>query len=413
MKVIDAESIKKDFPLLSRKINGKTITYLDSAATSQKPNYVINGVSDFYMKYNANVHRGAYKLAEESTEMYESSREEIAKFINAYSSNNIIFTRNTTESINLAALSWGEQNIKKNDHILVTEMEHHSNLLPWMMLAKRKGAVLDYVKVDKEKGLLNEESFEEKLKNNPKLVAISQSSNVLGNIIDVKKFTKRAHNVGAKVMVDGAQSVPHMPVDVKDIDCDFLAFSGHKMLAYTGIGVLYAKEELLNEMEPLFGGGEMILSVGYHDFVPNEIPWKFEAGTPNIEGAISLKLAIDYLKEIGMNNIKVHEEELTQYAIEEISKIKNVKIYGPLKKGEHSGIVSFSIEKIHPHDIATIFDKEGIAIRAGHHCAMPLVNNVLNQPALARMSFYIYNDEKDIDKAIDAIKLCKKTFNIG
>lgn len=412
MKAINVKLIKEDFPLLSRKMNDKKIVYLDSAATSQKPNSVINGVSNFYRRYNANVHRGAYKLAEESTNAYESSREKIAGFINAPSPSTIIFTRNTTESINLVALTWGEQNIKKNDHILVTELEHHSNLLPWMMLAKRKGAILDYVKVNKETGTLDKDSFEEKLKTKPKLVAISQCSNVLGNIIDIKGFAKKAHDAGAKVLVDGAQSVPHMPVDVKYIDCDFLAFSGHKMLAYTGIGVLYAKEEILRDMPPLFGGGEMILSVSYQDFVPNDIPWKFEAGTPNIEGAISLKLAIDYLNKIGMKKIQQHEEELTQYTVEKLSKIKNVKIYGPVEKSKHSGIVSFSIKGVHPHDIATIFDKEGIAIRAGHHCAMPLVNNVLNEPALARMSFYLYNDENDIDAAIEAIKLCKQTFNV-
>jgi len=410
--MIDVEKIKEDFPILKRKFYGKRLVYLDSAATAQKPIQVIRGVSKFYRYYNANVHRGSYKLAEESTELYESSRESVAKFINAEDSSEIIFTRNTTESINFVALTWALQNIKKNDHILVSELEHHSNLVPWIMLAKRNGALLDYIKVDKRVGSLDYESLEENLKKNPKIVAVSQCSNVLGNVVDVKSIVKKAHEHGAKVLVDGAQSVPHMPVDVRDINADFLAFSGHKMLAYTGIGVLYAKREILENTEPLFGGGEMIQSVGYQNFTLNDIPWRFEAGTPNIEGAVSMKFAIDYLSKIGMKNVEEHERMLADYTIEKMQNIKNVNIYGPLEKGKHSGIVSFSINKVHPHDISTIFDKQGITIRAGHHCAMPLVVNILSEPAVARMSFYIYNDERDIDAAINAINIVKQKFNV-
>jgi len=304
------------------------------------------------------------------------------------------------------------QNIKKNDHILVSELEHHSNLVPWIMLAKRNGALLDYIKVDKRAGSLDYGSLEENLKKNPKIVAVSQCSNVLGNVVDVKSIVKKAHEYGAKVLVDGAQSVPHMPVDVRDINADFLAFSGHKMLAYTGIGVLYAKREILENTEPLFGGGEMIQSVGYQNFTLNDIPWRFEAGTPNIEGAVSMKFAIDYLSKLGMKNVEEHERMLADYTIEKMQNIKNVNIYGPLEKGKHSGIVSFSINKVHPHDISTIFDKQGITIRAGHHCAMPLVVNILSEPAVARMSFYIYNDERDIDAAINAINIVKQKFNV-
>ncbi|MGC8648794.1 MAG: aminotransferase class V-fold PLP-dependent enzyme [Candidatus Micrarchaeia archaeon] len=409
---MDVKKIKEDFPILKRKFYGRTLVYLDSAATSQKPKQVIDAVSKFYKKYNANVHRGSYKLAEESTELYELSRERIAEFINAEDSSEIIFTRNATESINLVALTWASQNIKKGDHIILTELEHHSNIVPWILLAKNNGAVLDYVKVDKERGIIDEADFEEKIKNNPKLVAVSQCSNVLGSIIDVEKIAKRAHEHGAKVLVDGAQSVPHMPIDIRKLDCDFLAFSGHKMLAYTGIGVLYAKKEILENMNPLFGGGEMILSVGYNEFTPNYVPWKFEAGTPNIEGAISMKYAIDYLLKIGMKNIEKHERKLTDYAIERMQQIKNVNIYAPTESSKRSGIVSFSINKIHPHDISAIFDKEGITIRAGHHCAMPLVVNILNEPAVARMSFYIYNNEEDIDAAINAINITKQKFKV-
>jgi cysteine desulfurase/selenocysteine lyase len=409
---MDIKRIKEDFPIFKRKFYGKNLVYLDSAATSQKPIQVINAISRFYKKYNANVHRGSYKLAEEATELYESSREDVAKFINAENPSEIIFTRNTTESINFVALSWASQNIKKGDHIVLTELEHHSNIVPWIMLAKKNGAILDYVKVDRKNNIINEADFEEKIKNNPKLVAVSQCSNVLGSVVNVEKIAKKAHEYGAKVLVDGAQSVPHMPIDVKKIDCDFLAFSGHKMLAYTGIGVLYAKKEILESINPLFGGGEMILSVGYNEFIPNYIPWKFEAGTPNIEGAISMKYAINYLLKIGMKNIEEHEKKLTKYTIERMQQIKNVNIYAPIENDRRSGIVSFSINKIHPHDISTIFDKEGITIRAGHHCAMPLVVNVLNEPAVARLSFYIYNDEDDVDVVINAINIAKQKFKV-
>ncbi len=410
---IDVRALKKDFPIFKEKVNGKPFVYLDSAATSQKPIQVINKIVEFYSTYNANIHRGIYQMAEKATEEYERSKRVLASFIGAKSYKEIVYVRNTTEAINLVALSWGETNIKKGEHILISEMEHHSNLVPWILLAKRKKAVLDYIKVNNE-GMLDAESVEAGLEKGPRMVAITHASNVLGTINDVKSISKKAHKEGAVVLVDGAQSAPHMPVDVSDIDCDFFAFSGHKMLGPTGIGTLYAKKELLESMPPVIGGGDMISTVEYYSCTWNDLPWKFEAGTSNIEGGIGLIPAIEYLTKLGMQNVRNHEKELTAYALEKLSAVDNVKVFGPGVDNldRRGGVISFAVNGVHPHDIASIFDSEGIAIRAGHHCAMPLVTQVLMESAVARMSFYIYNDTDDIDKAMEAIKKVKAIFKI-
>ena len=410
----DVDKIRKDFPILGLVQDGKPLVYLDSAATSQKPRKVISAISKYYKKYNANIHRGVYRISIKATEEYEKSKKKVAKFINAHSMEEVVYTRNATEAINLVALSWAEQNIKNGDHILLSELEHHSNIVPWQILAKRKGAVLDYMRLDSERAELDQASVDKELRKNPKLVAISHASNVLGTIVDVKSIVREAHAHGATVLVDAAQSVPHMPVDVRDIDCDFMAFSGHKMLGPTGIGVLYAKRELLESMSPALGGGDMIKSVGFDDYTPNDLPWKFEAGTPNIEGGIALGVAIDYLRSIGMQNIREHEKKLTRYALEQLAKQSGVVVFGPNAEDmEHRcGVISFEIDGVHPHDVASIFDSEGIAIRAGHHCAMPLVVDVLKRPAVSRMSFYLYNRQSDVDAAISAIGQVKRVFKI-
>jgi cysteine desulfurase/selenocysteine lyase len=414
MKDFDVAKIRKDFPILKIQVNGKPFVYLDSAATSQKPRKVINAVSRYYRTYNANAHRGIYFISEKITEEYEKSRKRVASFINAKHQEEIIYTRNTTESINVVALSWGEQNIRAGDHILITEMEHHSNMVPWQILAKKKGAVLDYVKLDPTHTKLDEKSLEEQLEKSPKLLAVTHCSNVLGTINDVKMITKRAHGKGAAVLIDAAQSVPHMNVDVRDMDCDFLAFSGHKMLAPAGIGGLYAKKALLENMPPVYGGGEMIKSVSHQDFTPNDLPWKFEAGTGNMEGVVGLGAAVVYLKKLGMDSIREHEKRLTKYALEKMAKIKGVEVFGPGVEDMETkgGVIAFDIKGVHPHDVAAVFDSEGVAIRAGHHCAMPLVVEVLHKPALARMSFYIYNNENDVDKGIEAIGKVKSVFKL-
>jgi cysteine desulfurase/selenocysteine lyase len=411
----DIEKIRADFPILKIKMNERPLVYLDSAATSQKPRQVIDAIVDYYKNYNANIHRGLYRISEKATEEYTESKAKVAKFINASGKEEIIYVKNTTEAINLAALSWGDANIRKGDRILISEMEHHSNMVPWMVLAKKKGAILDYIQLDKGNSKLDMKSFEKMLENRPKIVAVTHVSNVLGTINDVKEIIKKAHRKGAKVLIDGAQSIPHMKVDVKDMDADFFAFSAHKMLGPTGIGVLYAKTDILNSMEPLMTGGDMIKSVAYDSYTWNDLPWKFEAGTANIADGIAFGAAIDYLNGIGMNKIREHEKRLSKYTLEKLEKIKGVKIYGPGLDDldNRGGVVAFAIGSIHPHDVAQIFDSEGIAIRAGHHCAMPLVTQKLNQAALSRMSFYLYNKESEIDAAIAAIGKVKKIFKIG
>lgn len=409
---LDIEKIRKDFPILKTQMNGKQLVYLDSAATSQKPRQVINAISKYYKTYNANIHRAIYKISEEATEGYIDSKERLAKFIHARKGLEIIYVRNTTEAINLVALSWGEDNVKQGDHILISKMEHHSNIVPWQMLAKKKGAVLDYIELTS--GMhIDMEDYRKKLQSRPKIVAFTHASNVLGTINDAKLMTKLAHDAGAVVLVDGAQSVPHIPVNVQDIDCDFFALSSHKMLGPSGIGALYAKERILDAMNPLFGGGDMIRSVELQESTWNDLPWKFEAGTQNIEGAIGLRAAVKYLKKLGMENVHEHEETLTRHALQRLSEMEYVKVHGPGIENvdKRLGVISFTIQGVHPHDAAAVLDSEGIAIRSGHHCAMPLVRNIIGQTAVSRMSFYIYNKEEEIDKAIDAIAKAKKMFS--
>ncbi len=410
---LDPSEIKKDFPIFDKPINGKRLVYLDSAATSQKPRQVVDAIVNYYYTFNANIHRGIYKISEQATEEYERSKEQVARFVNAGKGENIIYVRNTTEALNTVALTFGNKNVSEGDHILISDMEHHSNIVPWQLLAKRKSATLDFAPL-KDNAFIDMSSYEKLLQNNPKIVALTHVSNVLGTINDIKKIASMAKKAGATVVVDGAQSVPHMPVDVSDIGCDFFAFSAHKMLGPSGIGVLYGKKELLETTEPLFGGGDMISSVRRSGSEWNEIPWKFEAGTPNIEGAIGLGAAIKYLEGIGMQRIRNHEKSITRYAMESISSIPGAEIYGP-KLGmtsERGGVLSFGLNGVHPHDVSQIFDSEGIAIRAGHHCAMPLVTEVLRKGSVSRMSFYIYNDESDVDAAVSAIKKVKSIFHI-
>ncbi len=414
MSAIDVDKIRLDFPILSTKMDGKQLVYLDSAATSQKPSQVIDAIVDYYMTYNSNIHRGMYDLSIKSTDKYIQSKELAAKLVNASSYTEMIYCRNTTDAINIVALSWGEPNIKAGDHILITDMEPHSNIVPWLMLAKRKKAVLDHAKLI-DKSFIDMEDFKKKLEKKPKIVAFTHASNVLGTINNAKEMTKLAHDAGALVLLDCAQSAPHMPVDLKDIDCDFAAFSSHKMLGPSGVGILYGKEALLEETTPAIVGSDMIRSVTFESADWNELPWKFESGTPNIEGAIGFGAAIEYLNGVGMEKIRKHEIDITRYALKRLSQVDGVTVYGPKEKDveRRGGAISFNVQGAHPHDVAQIFNSEGIAIRAGHHCAMPLVNEVLGEAAVSRMSFYLYNKQEEVDKAIDAIEKVRKVLRIG
>ncbi len=406
----DLKDLRADFPVLERQVKpGVPLIYLDSAATSQKPLAVIETMDEFYRMSNANIHRGIHFLAEEATLMYEKSRARIAHFINSPSSKQIVFTRNTTEAINLVAYSWGRTFLKEGDTILLTEMEHHSNLVPWQILSAAIGTKLEFIPVTPD-GLLDLEVFHNLLDLHPKLVSFTHMSNVLGTINPAKQMISDAHQTGALVLLDGAQSVPHFGVDVQDLDVDFLAFSGHKMCGPTGIGVLYAKRELLEKMPPFLGGGDMIKRVHLREFTANEIPYKFEAGTPAIAEAIGLGAAVTYLNSIGMEPIAKHEQNLVQYAIDQIGSIEGVTIYGPTPE-QKGGVVSFTLDGVHPHDIAQILDDHGIAIRAGHHCAMPL-HDKLQLNATARASFYIYNNLNEIDHLVEAIYNVKNIFGV-
>ncbi len=410
---LDVDQIRKDFPILGTKSHGKPLAYLDSASTSQKPRAVIDAVKEYYETYNSNIHRGLYEISMKSTDAYIESKELAAKFINADSYRNIIYCRNTTDAINIAALSYAEPRINKGDHILVTDMEHHSNIVPWLMLARRKGAVLEHVGL-KDNSFIDMDDFSKKLESKPKIVAFTNASNVLGTINEAKLMTKMAHDAGAIVLLDAAQSAPHGKVDVKDIDCDLLALSSHKMLGPSGIGVLYGKEEILEETTPAIVGSDMIRTVTFESAEWNELPWKFESGTPNIEGAIGFGAAIKYLNSVGLENIREHELGLLRYAFNRLEEVKGVQIFGPGKNDveKREGLISFNIKGAHPHDVSTIFDTQGIAIRAGHHCAMPLVMGVLGQPAVSRMSFYLYNKQEEIDRVIDAIDTVRKVLKI-
>jgi cysteine desulfurase/selenocysteine lyase len=404
----DVERIRADFPVLSREVRpGISLVYLDSTATSQKPVAVIEAMNRFYRWSNANIHRGIHTLAEESTALYEGARQKVADFIHAESARQIIFTRNATESINLVAYSWGRANLQAGDVVILTEMEHHSNLVPWQMLAAEKNLRLEFIPVTTE-GLLDLDAYRQLLALEPKLVAFTHMSNVLGTITPAREIVQLAHQAGAIALVDGAQSVPHIPVDVQDLGADFLAFSAHKMCGPTGIGVLYGRKGLLEAMPPFMGGGDMIKRVHLRSFAPNELPYKFEAGTPAIAEAVGLGAAVDYLSSIGMPSIAGHEHAVVSYAIEHIQEIPGVQIFGPSANGK-GGVVSFTLQGVHPHDVSQILDSYGIAIRAGHHCAMPL-HEKFNLPATARASFYLYNTQEEVDRLVAAIYKVKDIF---
>ncbi len=403
--MLDAEKVREDFPILNRKINGKPLIFLDNASTSQKPKQVIDAIKNYYEEHNANPHRSIYKLCEEATEIYEKSHEEVAKFINASGKEEIVFVRNTNEAMNLLMYSWAMQNLKSGDEILLTMMEHHANIVPWQFL-QRQGVKLKFVNLTKD-GNLDNEDLKNKLTKLVKLVSITHCSNVLGTINDVKEISKLAHDNGSLFVLDGAQSVPHMQVDVKDVDCDFLAFSGHKMLAPMNIGVLYGKKEYLQNMEPFMRGSDMIKEVGLTDTTWNDLPWKFEAGTPNVEGAVGLSAAIKYLDKIGMKEIQKHEQNIKEYAMKKMLDVDGIVVYGPL--GERAGLISFNLHKIHSHDVAQVLDNFGIAIRSGHHCAIPLMKYLGIQSA-ARASFYLYTTKEEIDKFVAALQKTKMVF---
>jgi cysteine desulfurase/selenocysteine lyase len=404
----DPYKIREDFPILKRKINNHPLIYFDNAATSQKPKQVIEVIKNFYENHNANVHRAVHTLSQEATELYENAHEEVAKFINANSIEEIIFVRGTTEAINLIAYSWGLHNLRENDEILISLMEHHSNIVPWEILSKIKGFDIKYVNVN-EDGTLSYEDFENKISNKTKMVCISQVSNVSGVVNDVKRLAKTVHEHDALILVDGAQSVPHMPVNVKDLDVDFLAFSGHKMLGPTGIGVLYGRRDVLEKMKPFHGGGEMIRNVFFDTntrrcvITWNDLPWKFEAGTPNVCGGVGLMEAIRYLRKIGMENVKAHEEELTRYAVRLMRKCEKVKIYGPKGPSARCGIIPFSLDDLSSHDVALFLDNYGIMVRSGFHCAQPL-HEIFGLNSSVRISFYIYNIREEIDRFIEVLK---------
>ena len=403
--------IRKDFPILSRQVHGKPLVYLDSTASSQKPQAVINAMSTYYQTYHANVHRGVYAISEEATAAMEKARIKVARFINARQGKQIIFTRNTTESINLVAYSWGGANIHAGDLIVLTIMEHHSNLIPWQLLAERTGARLEFIPVTDD-GLLRLDVYEQLLQQQPKLVAFTHMSNVLGTINPAKQMIEQAHAAGATVLVDAAQSVPHLPVDVQELDADFLCFSGHKMLGPTGIGVLYGKRELLEAMPPFMGGGDMIGKVGLRKSTWNVLPWKFEAGTPAIAEAIGQGVAVDYLSALGMENVLRHEQAITDYALQQLQSVPGLTIYGPQSADKRGGVISFTLGDIHPHDLASILDQEmGVAVRAGHHCAQPLMEH-FGLAATARASFYVYTIPEEIDVLLQGLHKALHIFNL-
>jgi len=410
--MLDVRNIREDFPVLSKKVyDGKPLVWLDSAATSQKPRQVIQALVDYYEGYNANVHRGVHALSMESTERYEDARAKVAGFINAAHAECLIWTRNTTEAINVVANSWGEDNIKPGDEIVVTALEHHSNLVPWQQVARKHGAKVRILPLT-EDHTLDMDAAEEIIGPRTRLLAVTHASNSIGTIVPVKELAKKARAVGAAVLVDGAQSVPHMPVDVQDIDCDFMAFSGHKMLGPTGIGGLYVKRDVLEQMNPFLTGGEMVLAVSYEDATWNDLPMRFEAGTPNIADAIGLGAAVDYLQELGMENVREHEIALTKYALDAFKELEEeLDVYGPNDTEMRGGIVSFHHPDVHPHDLGTVLDRRGIAIRTGHHCAMPMVQS-LGVAATARASMYLYNTEEEVDMLVDALKEALRYFRV-
>lgn len=408
---LDATKIRRDFPILDQIVNDEPLVYLDNAATTQKPEAVLQTLMDYYHHDNANVHRGVHTLAERATQAYEAAREKVRQFIHAKETAEILFTRGTTTSLNWVARSFGDAFVEEGDEIVISYMEHHANIIPWQQLAQAKKAKLIYIDVTPE-GFLDMADARRKIGPKTKIVAIAHVSNVLGGINPIEELIALAHAHDAVMVVDGAQAVPHMPVDVQALDCDFYAFSGHKMCGPTGIGVLYGKRQWLEQMEPVEFGGEMIDFVNLYDSTWKELPWKFEAGTPNIAGAIALGRAIDYLNEIGMTAIHEYEQELVAYVLPKLQAIEGVTIYGPQDPAKHTGVMAFNLDGLHPHDVATALDMEGVAVRAGHHCAQPLLN-YLQVPATARASFYFYNTKDDADRLVDAILATKEFFQYG
>lgn len=402
---MDVHAIRKEFPILDQEVNGHPLVYLDSSATSQKPIQVIEAVDQYYRQTNSNVHRGVHTLGSRATDLYEGAREKVRRFMNARSSSEIIFNRGTTTGLNVIAQSYGLQNVTADDEIVITPMEHHSNIIPWQQVAKITGATLKYIPLQ-EDGTVSIKDVKTTVTNKTKIVAIAHVSNVLGTINPIKEIAKIAHDNDAVIVVDGAQSAPHLQIDVQDLDCDFYTFSGHKMCAPTGIGVLYGKEELLEKMEPVEFGGEMIDFVEKYESTWKELPWKFEGGTPIIAGAIGLGAAIDFLTDIGMENIERHEEKLASYALDRLGEIEGLTVYGPKTR---AALVTFNLGSVHPHDVSTVLDTEGIAIRAGHHCAQVLMKE-LDVSATARASMYLYNTEDDIDRLVEGLLKTKEYF---
>ena len=407
MSALDAYKIRQDFAILDQVVNDEPLVYLDNAATTQKPQVVLDTLMAYYHEDNANVHRGVHTLAERATAAYEASREKLRQFINAKSTKEVLFTRGTTTGLNWVG-RFAEQVLEPGDEVVISIMEHHSNIIPWQEACKKTGAKLVYAYL--KDGQLDMEDLANKITEKTKFVSLAQVSNVLGCINPVKEIAKLAHQVGAYMVVDGAQSAPHMVIDVQDLDCDFFTLSGHKMLGPTGIGVLYGKEEILNQMNPIEFGGEMIDFVYEQEATWKELPWKFEAGTPNIAGAIALGAAVDYLSALGMGNVHAYEQELVDYVLPKLQAIEGLTVYGPEDPSQHAGVIAFNIDGLHPHDVATALDYEGVAVRAGHHCAQPLINH-LGISSAARASFYIYNTKEDCDKFVEAILATKEFFN--
>jgi cysteine desulfurase/selenocysteine lyase len=406
------ENLRKDFPILQRTVrDNKRLVYLDNASTTQKPNQVIDSISDYYKNYNSNIHRAVYSIAEEATEAYEKTRDKIANFINVKDRQEIIFVRGTTEAINLIAYAWGRPHIKEGDIIVTTEYEHHSNIVPWQLLTQEKGAKLEYIGMDDDGELILDDLDKYLATGKVKLVTFSLMSNVLGTITDVKKIIEKCKAAGVLTLIDAAQAVPHMKVDIEKLECDFFAFSGHKMLGPTGIGVLWAKKSVLETMIPFHGGGDMIREVHKYETTWNDLPYKFEAGTPNIADVVGFGAAIDYLTNIGMDNVREHEVELTKYAMEKLSDVKGIHIYGTKDISKRGGVISFNFADVHPHDVAQIIDGEGIAVRSGHHCAQVLMER-LNVAATSRASFYIYNTREDIDALVSSLNKVAKVFKL-
>ena len=411
--MFDVEKIRLDFPILAKEIYGNPLVYLDNAATSQKPRQVIDALVDYYENFNANVHRGVHTLSMEATDKYEDAREKVSAFINSESSDSVIWTRNASESLNLVAYSWGENNINEGDEILLTPMEHHSNLVPWQELARRKNADIKFIPM-LENGTLDMDRVDDLITEKTALVSAVHMSNALGTINPVRELGVKAHRMGAKILVDGAQSVPHMPTDVQELNCDFLVFSGHKMLGPTGIGALYVKKEILESMEPFLTGGEMVLEVSYEEASWADLPMKFEAGTPNIADSIGLGSAVDYLNVLGMENVREHEKDLTSYALNRFKNadLEGLDLFGPDDPNIRGGVFSFNTPDVHPHDLGTFLDRIGIAVRTGHHCAMPLVRS-LGVAATARASFYLYNTKKEVDILVDGVTEALRYFRDG